>query len=55
MHDGFPRCVHGWLSSCLQGCEDAYRWAESDRVMIEMLDEVLMMALEEVDGESTVG
>ena len=27
MHDGFPRCVHGWLSSCPQGCEDAVRWA----------------------------
>ena len=22
MHDEFPRCVHGWLSSCPQGCED---------------------------------
>ena len=20
-----PRCKHGWMSSCLQGCEDAYK------------------------------
>ena len=25
MHDEFPRCVHGWLSSCPLGCEDAYK------------------------------
>ena len=51
MQEEFSRCGHGWVSAGPQGCEDAYRWAESDRVMIEMLDEVLMMALEEVDGE----
>ena len=22
---GMPRCKHGWMSSCLQGCEDAYK------------------------------
>ncbi len=20
-----PRCKHGWMSSCLEGCEDAYK------------------------------
>ena len=20
-----PRCKHGWMSSCLEGCEDAYQ------------------------------
>ena len=22
---GMPRCKHGWMSSCLEGCEDAYK------------------------------
>ena len=35
-----PRCKHGWMSSCLHGCEDAYRWSDDDRVMIEMIDEM---------------
>ena len=39
-HDEFPRCVHGWLSSCPQGCEDAY---EPDPGEVR-----------EVDDESTV-
>ena len=35
-----PRCKHGWMSSCPEGCEDAYRWSDDDRVMIEMIDEM---------------
>ena len=27
-----PRCKHGWMSSCLHGCEDAYRWSH-DQLM----------------------
>ena len=40
MHEKFPRCVHGWLSSCLQGCEDAYKPDPGE--------------VREVDDESTV-
>jgi hypothetical protein len=105
---GMPRCKHGWMSSCLEGCEDAYRgpmcrcghpldchmgetggfchplghlttgtclgdgpvprspqgvhpcgcekperdWSDDDRMMVEMVDEVLMDGLMEVDDVS---
>ena len=108
-----PRCKHGWMSSCLEGCEDAYRgpmcrcghpldchmaenprwavgegafahprghltpgmclgdgpvprspqgvhpcgckkperdWSDDDRMMIEMVDEVLMEGLDDVSS-----
>ena len=45
-----PRCKHGWMSSCLEGCEDAYKgrdWSDDDRMIDEMVDEVLMDGLME--------